>query len=74
MIHNFYLENSAMEIYLKNFVKIFIIKKFVFIEWFHGIFFRFESSFEIFEFFWFLGHSRKSERLGHFEADDLSDS
>ena len=74
MIHNFYLENSAIEIYLKNFVKIFIIKKFVLYRVVPRYFFRFESSFEIFEFFWFLGHSRKSEILGHFEADDLSDS
>ena len=74
MIHNFYLENSAMEISLKNFVRIFNIKKFVFIGWFHGIFFDLNRVLRFSNFFWFLGHSRKSERLGHFEADDLSDS
>ena len=53
MIHNFYLENSAMEISLKNFVKIFIIKKFVFIEWFHGIFFDLNRVLKFLNFFGF---------------------
>ena len=75
MIHNFFIWRiQRWTFLLKNFGEKIFERNSFFIKQFVAYFFRFESSFETFEFFWFLGYSRKSERLGHFEVDDLSDS